>query len=97
MSRGRPRRKAREFFTYGDLSNAKKILRLNPTEAPRCICGDRDYFYFIHNGNLLARCRNTHCKFERTFDQYACEWGPSNDIPLTHAEHVSKPRDSNVS
>jgi len=74
---GRPRRGSHKFFTKGDLENAVKILRLNAPVPPICFCGELDYvFYLDSRGRLLARCRDTNCRFRRVFSVESSVWGP---------------------
>lgn len=74
---GRPRRKSHRFFTKGDLKNAARILRFNAPIPPPCICGERDfYFYIDERGRLIARCRRDICMFKRYYTVNGGGWGP---------------------
>ena len=45
--------------------------------APKCICGNRDYFYTVLTGDgdkIRARCKK--CRYDRYYNSVSEKWGP---------------------
>ena len=62
---GRPRRKARAWFTSEELRMARRILNFFAHIPPACVCGERDWTFNVKDDQLRTRCRR--CKYEQTF------------------------------
>ena len=69
---GRPRRKARTWFTDEELRQARRILGFNAPRPPRCICGKEDWAFNVKDERLRARCRR--CQYEQWLNYRTWRW-----------------------
>lgn len=69
---GRPRRKARTWFTDEELREARRILGFNAPRPPRCVCGASDWSFNVKDERLRARCRR--CQYEQWLSYETWRW-----------------------